>query len=100
MKEKITVCGVYCSSECHAFNEECAGCNQLAGKVSWAPEIGQECCPLYTCVVGKGFQTCAECAEVPCEIWLVETKNPAVSEAAFAAEVKRRVSNLKRLNGK
>jgi hypothetical protein len=92
----MTVCGVICEKECKAFEKECKGCNELAGKVAWAPEIGKETCPIYTCVQGKGLTSCGSCDKRPCDIWLIETKNPSVSEEAFLNDINSRLRNLKK----
>ena len=90
----ITVCGVYCEKECRAFGDECIGCHQLKGKVSWTKYINKDICPIYDCVVAKGFQNCRECEDLPCDIWLVETKNPSLGDEDYAAELQNRIKNL------
>jgi hypothetical protein len=73
---------------------ECAGCNKLQGQVSWAKYLNKTVCPIYTCVKQKGFSSCRDCDLPPCHIWLIETKNPDVSEQAFAADITNRLKNL------
>jgi len=90
----ITVCGVYCEKECQAYGGECAGCHQLKGKVSWTKYIDKDVCPIYACVMEKGYQTCLECELMPCKIWLVETKNPSLSDKDYTAELQNRIKNL------
>ncbi len=94
----MTVCGVVCETDCSAFGENCKGCNQLKGKVSWAPEIGKEICPIYTCVEKKGFKSCGECSNRPCDIWLKETKNPSIPEEDFFKDINSRLNNLRKAN--
>ncbi|MEA2103536.1 MAG: DUF3795 domain-containing protein [Candidatus Cloacimonadota bacterium] len=92
----ITACGVYCEKECHAFGDECQGCNSLKGKVSWAKFIGKETCPIYQCVNDNGFDTCKECKKLPCDIWLKETKNPSMTDKEFKNDISRRMDNLRK----
>jgi len=94
----ITVCGVYCETECHALGTECAGCHQLKGKISWAKYINKEVCPIYECIEQKGYKTCMDCEELPCKLWLVDTKNPATSDEEYAKHLKDRIKNLKETN--
>ena len=94
----ITVCGIYCEKECHAFGDNCPGCHQLKGKVSWTKFINQEVCPIYQCVLDKGFHTCLECNQLPCRLWLVDTKNPATSDEEYAEHLQDRIKNLKALD--
>ena len=89
----ISKCGVICASDCRAFGTECAGCNELEGRVSWAEFYGSSHCPIYACAVKKGFETCAECGSAPCEIWY-STRNPDASDEAFAADLASRLRNL------
>ena len=91
---KISVCGVYCDKECHAFGVECRGCNALKGRVSWAKFLGKEVCPIYSCVINKGFSSCGECPELPCDIWLVETRNPDRTDEEYKQELACRIKNL------
>jgi Protein of unknown function (DUF3795) len=98
LKEKnrmITVCGVYCEKECRAFGNECSGCHQLQGKVSWTKFIGKTVCPIYECVESKGYSNCLDCNELPCSTWLVETKNPDMSDEDYAKHLQDRINNLK-----
>jgi hypothetical protein len=93
----LSVCGVNCSTDCHAFGTDCEGCNQLQGKVSWAPFLGRECCPIYDCVSGKGLKSCGDCGLAPCSVWY-ETRNPDATDAEFEADLKSRSTNLEQRN--
>jgi hypothetical protein len=99
-KKRISVCGVFCQDECHAFGDECAGCNQLKGKVDWVKYIGKTVCPIYDCVITKRIRHCGECPELPCEIMLVETRNPDRNETEYFADIQTRIGNLKKLCSK
>lgn len=93
---KQSVCGVNCSTDCKAFQTECAGCNELQGKVSWAEFYGQEHCPIYACVTALEYTSCQECGKAPCVIWY-STKNPDVTDQEFEADLMSRLKNLKEL---
>lgn len=90
----MSVCGVYCDRECRAFGSDCTGCNELQGRVSWAKFLGKKVCPIFACVQAKGIDTCGDCSEVPCEIWLVETRNPSMTDEAYAEDLTNRMKNL------
>ncbi len=89
----LSTCGVCCATDCHAYQVECDGCVELEGKVSWAEFYGTETCPIYTCANLRGFQSCAECGQAPCDIWY-STKNPDATDAEFEADIQSRLSNL------
>ncbi|PKN71787.1 MAG: hypothetical protein CVU50_09990 [Candidatus Cloacimonetes bacterium HGW-Cloacimonetes-3] len=40
----------------------CDGCMSDGTHFSWCDK-----CPIRACVVGKGYESCAECADFPCE---------------------------------
>lgn len=92
--DQISVCGVICSKECQAFGKDCSGCNQLQGRVSWAKFIGKTVCPIYQCVKQKGYISCAQCSDLPCAIWLVETRNPDMSDDEYNQDIQKRITNL------
>lgn len=92
----ISKCGVICSRNCKAYKVECEGCNELEGRVSWAPYYNLEHCPIYSCVVEKGFATCADCGKQPCKLWM-ETRDPQFSDEEFEADISSRIVNLKSL---
>jgi len=89
----ISKCGVICAQDCRAFGSECEGCNELEGRVSWAEFYGKSHCPIYQCVVDKGYDTCADCGLAPCQIWY-DTRNPDASDDEFAADLASRLRNL------
>lgn len=92
----LSICGVCCKTDCRAYSAECAGCNELQGKVSWAAHYGQEHCPIYACALAKGLDSCAKCGKAPCEIWY-RTKNPDATEEEFAADIASRLRNLQQV---
>lgn len=89
----LSKCGVCCSTDCKAYKTECDGCNELAGKVAWAKFYGKILCPIYECAVHKGFSSCKECGEAPCEIW-TSTRNPDFSDEEFQADINSRLKNF------
>lgn len=92
---KLSVCGVNCSTDCRAYGIECEGCIALKGKVSWAEFYGATHCPIYSCVKDKGLESCGDCGQAPCLIW-IETRNPEASDAEFQADLDSRLSNLEK----
>lgn len=94
MKE-TSVCGVDCAGTCQSYGGACRGCNALEGAVPWAPMVGAQVCPVYACVGRRGFASCGSCDERPCALWLVDTRNPAVSDAEFERDIAARLGNLR-----
>ncbi|MDA3884703.1 MAG: DUF3795 domain-containing protein [Candidatus Delongbacteria bacterium] len=95
--KNLSKCGVNCSTDCKAFKVECAGCNELEGKVSWAEFYGKEKCPIYECSKLKGFKNCNECGKAPCDIWL-STRNPDFTDDQFKEDIDSRLKNFKEKN--
>ena len=93
----ISCCGTDCSA-CALYGEKCEGCNALNGRVFHVPD--GKACPIYTsCVVRKRCVSCADCMEMPCDIWRA-TKDPGLSDAAFEASLLERKERLKNAWGK
>ena len=90
----ISVCGVICEKDCRAYKNNCKGCIELNGKVSWTKFLSKETCPIYKCVKDNKFVSCGQCDKRPCDIWLIETKNPSVSDTEFMKDIKNRLENL------
>lgn len=93
-KNDLTVCGVCCETDCRAYGKDCAGCNLLKGKVSWAKFLGKNLCPIYQCVLNKKIPNCGHCPAIPCKIWLTDTKNPDLTNLEYKADLRRRRINL------
>ena len=86
-----TACGQDCGS-CGCLGDLCPGCEAAGGRIFHSPEG----CPICRCVRGeKGLRHCGVCGEIPCRIWR-DTRAPALSDKAFAADIRQRVENLKR----
>ena len=89
----LSVCGVNCATDCKAYGVECAGCNELQGKVSWAVFYGEEYCPIFACAHRQGFTSCKQCGKAPCEVWSA-TRNPDATDEEFEADIANRLRNL------
>ncbi|MDD4600737.1 hypothetical protein SDC9_20905 [bioreactor metagenome] len=90
----LSVCGVICG-DCKSYGTECAGCQQIEGKVFWAQYIGADICPTYKCVRDKSVNHCGECTQMPCELWF-SLKDPGWSEEEHQASIKMRQEALTR----
>lgn len=89
--KNLTCCGTECM-QCGLYKNMCKGCNEVCGKVFHAPK-GQAC-SIYDCAVGKhGYKSCAECSDMPCDVWRA-TKDPSMTEEEFEANIRGRVGNL------
>lgn len=89
---QLSCCGTDCS-ECGCYRTICKGCNESMGKVFHAP--AGKVCPVYGCSVQKKkLVNCAECDQLPCEIWR-ETRDPRLSDEAFRKSIEKRVKNLR-----
>ncbi len=72
----LSCCGTDCTS-CSCYGGLCQGCNESGGKVFHMQE--GKACPIYTCSVQKQKRaTCADCTQIPCQIWM-ETKDPQMN---------------------
>ncbi len=88
----LSKCGVNCRTDCRAYESECAGCNELKGRVSWAVYYGKDLCPIYQCLIDRGLNNCGVCGKAPCQIW-IDTRNPDASDEEFAADIALRLRN-------
>lgn len=87
----LSCCGTECE-KCGLFQHSCDGCNALEGRVFHVPE--GKACAIYACATKKNkFANCAECKELPCEIWRA-TKDPNMTQEEFEENIKKRVRNL------
>lgn len=95
MSMSLAPCGISCG-EFEACKEAgCGGCQEIQGKPFFIKEFGMETCPLYDCPVNKkGYQTCGECEELPCQIYQ-DWKDPSMSDAEHQASIDARVKVLK-----
>lgn len=94
-KRNISVCGLLCE-ECQFFKETCPGCYEVGGKTFWAEEIiPKKVCPIFDCVINdKEYKNCAECSDLPCNIFN-ELKDPNISDEEHEKSIKKRILRLK-----
>lgn len=91
----LAPCGISCGEfeACKAAG--CGGCHSIQGKPFFLKDFGVETCPLYDCPVNKkGFHTCAECSELPCQIHY-NWKDPSMTEEAHINAINEKVKVLK-----
>ena len=91
----VAPCGVDCGG-CPE-KEGCGGsCRASEGKPFYIKDFGFEVCPLYDCAINKkGYTTCGECAELPCQLFY-DWKDPSMSEEAHLQSIKDRTEALKK----
>ncbi len=94
----VAPCGLICES-C-SFTESCGGgCHEGGGKPFYIKDFGVEVCPMYDCAVTqKGYTTCGECAELPCQIFY-DWRDPSMSEEQHLQSINARVEALKNGGG-
>ena len=90
----LSPCGINCDA-C-PLKEKCGdGCQVCGGKPFYIKDFGVECCPIYDCSVNKnGYKTCAECSEVPCQLFY-DWKDPAMTDEEHRQAVDANVARLK-----
>lgn len=88
----MSICGTDCS-QCDCYGEMCQGCNVCQGRVF---HCGGAECPIYHCCVSEhGFDSCRECAKLPCDIW-EKNRDPRYSDEEFQASIEQRVLKLRK----
>ena len=91
----LAPCGINCGEYEACKKAGCSGCHSIQGKPFYLKDYSVETCPLYDCPVNqKGFQTCAECSELPCKIYF-EWKDPSMTEEEHIHSINERVKVLK-----
>ena len=90
----LSPCGIDCGS-CE-YHEGCGGgCHEIMGKPFYLKDFEVDVCPLYDCPVNKkGYKTCGECPELPCQLFY-DWKDPDMSDEAHLDSINERVSLLK-----
>jgi hypothetical protein len=90
-----------CGADCNVceFKEDCGGsCFACEGKPCYIATTGLEICEIYDCAINKkGYKSCGECADLPCEIFYA-WKDPSISDEDFKANVDMRVAALRAEN--
>ena len=91
----LSPCGINCG-EFEACKEAgCGGCHEIKGKPFYIKDFGIEVCPMYDCPVNKkGYKSCAECPELPCQIFY-DWKDPSMTDEAHINSINERVKILK-----
>ena len=91
----LAPCGIMCG-EFEACKEAgCSDCHEIKGQPFYLKEFGVETCPLYDCPVNKkGYTTCAECSDLPCDIYQ-EWRDPSMSDEEHENSIIERVNALK-----
>lgn len=63
----LAPCGLYCGAcSDYSIDNECQGCGSDCSCGNCAVCWHHDHCQVYTCVKAHGFQTCAECPDLPC----------------------------------
>ena len=89
---QLSCCGTECD-KCEYHGSLCRGCTESYGKVFHAPS--KKACPIYQCSVNQhGLATCADCRELPCQLWR-STKDPNLTKQAFEETIRKRVNLLR-----
>ena len=91
----LSSCGTDCSA-CTFFRNPCAGCNEACGRVFHTPD--GKACRIHACCDRKHcFAICAECGQLPCEIWQ-SVRDPSMTDEQFRRSVAERVRTLDNLH--
>ena len=94
----VSACGILCES-CPQHVDCSGGCQECGGKPFFLKDFGVEVCPIYDCaVVVKGYTTCGECADLPCQIFF-DWKDPSMSDEAHQQSVDARAEALRNGTG-
>lgn len=90
----MSPCGIDCDG-C-PLKESCGGdCLSIKGKPFYIKDFGIEICPLYDCAVNKkGFKTCGECSDLPCQLFY-DWRDPSMSDEAHIQSINDRTEVLK-----
>ena len=91
----LAPCGVECGVFEPCKEAGCSDCHSIQGKPFYLAEFGVETCPLYDCPVNqKGYHTCAECDELPCQKFY-DWKDPSMTEEEHIDSINERTDRLK-----
>ena len=92
MKKEMSCCGTYCS-ECEYYPDECAGCEEIKGKVFWLSYTGGEVCAIYDhCKNVKKYAHCGMCEELPCKRYGI--MDPKKSDYENRSDLQKQIINL------
>jgi hypothetical protein len=91
----LSPCGIKCGEFEACKSANCGGCHAIKGKPFYLKDFGVEVCPIYDCAVNKkGYHTCGECEQLPCEI-IYGWKDPSSSDEEHAQSIKHNAALLK-----
>lgn len=91
----IAPCGSTYCVKCEQ-REACGGCCHAGkGKPFYLANFGVETCPIYDCAVNKkGYKTCPECPELPCQI-IYDWRDPSNTEEEHRQSVDKTAAFLR-----
>lgn len=76
----LSPCGINCGALEVCKSAGCGGCHVIQGKPFYLKDFGVEVCPIYDCAVNKkGYKTCGECEQLPCQI-IYDWRDPSMTE--------------------
>lgn len=89
----LAPCGLYCAV-CldNVVNHICHGCGCACGNCAGDYHFSH--CEIAQCASSKGFETCAECADLPCIRLIHFAYHPFAIHHLQAIEVLRRVQKV------
>lgn len=89
---KLSPCGIDCET---CTIEDCDSCHAIEGKPFYLADFDLSVCPLFDCPVNqKGYTTCAECSELPCQLYY-DWRDPSMSDEEHEQSIGVRVQLLK-----
>ena len=92
----LAPCGSTYCEKCEAKDSCGGGCRESKGKPFYLSGFGVEVCPIYDCSVNKnGYYSCAECENLPCQLYY-DWKDPSNTDEEHIRSVKERTLLLKR----
>lgn len=95
----MSCCGVICSG-CGSYPDECAGCDEIRGKVYWTQYLeGIDACQIYDCCRNvKKLEHCGLCDKLPCKLYGQE--DPTKSKEENEADHRSQIKNLRAAAGR
>ena len=92
----LAPCGsIYCE-KCDSKEQCGGGCRMCEGKPFYLSNFGVEVCPIFDCSVNeKGYVTCADCENLPCQLFY-DWKDPSNTHEEHIQSMNERIKLLKR----
>ena len=91
----LAPCGLYCGvCSAYSLHQECKGCGSDCSCGECAACGHHARCRIYTCVKAHGFQTCAECPELPCTMLIEFAYDPIWRSHLPVIENLRRIQKI------